>query len=114
MEDDFCVKCVSWFLFSLKKPCRYAIVQLDIDAYDDTIVDDMSFMRLLHLEENVDVCCSSWVCIRDDGWRVAMLTMGEIITTHFVLCSVHPRIYYLTPLKGFHHFVFAINVFRIF
>ena len=27
------------------------IVQLDVDAYDDTIVDDMSFMRLLHLEE---------------------------------------------------------------
>lgn len=33
----------------------YAIVQLDVDAYDDTIVDDMSFMKLLHLEENVVV-----------------------------------------------------------
>ena len=33
----------------------YAIVQLDVDAYDDTIVNDMSFMRLLHLEENVVV-----------------------------------------------------------
>ena len=33
----------------------YAMVQLDVDAYDETIVDDISFMRLLHLEENVVV-----------------------------------------------------------
>jgi tyrosine aminotransferase len=33
----------------------YAMVKFDADEFDSSIVDDLSFMRILHLEENVIV-----------------------------------------------------------
>jgi aspartate/methionine/tyrosine aminotransferase len=33
----------------------YAMVRFDANDFDDGIVDDLSFMRLLHMEENVVV-----------------------------------------------------------